>query len=441
MDTIEIGFSDEETFMNIEGRLSVDGQKLIRKVVRNGPYKNRLSGELGLISISLFRGVRFNTVEPFKLQIHLSKFPSYFEFIDFMDMLTGRRWDSLLDARIYRLDLAINLPLSFGQIASRVSAPRTRVLQKFKSDKKSLIFGKGNRSLEIYEKTFDYWDCDLPLGETLGDLERIHGVRMELRLRGDALPFRQFGELPKLVGIYPFDYLDIADVTLRMNTSSELEQVRSRAFELLSSELGPKKAAKELGIAESALVVEEQSRLIHTAWRNRVSRFFGLSNLKETCGFDDSPLEEFYSCFAFYAVQKIIGSEAAFRNEINMFDWQEVLEAFVTEAIKTHRLSKFEVALKRLVETMLFWENFKSDLEDWPSTPNPIVISKNLTHFLNFRFELEIENSDILDAIVQDYYSQIMKTQETEFALKRLWYSDPSFKKEIRPAIWLHTIP
>lgn len=279
MDTIEIMFRDSELYNAVQNRLLEHGQ--ITGIKRNDLrsfFRHRLSAEYNVKSIALFSKPRMASVEPYKLQVHLSQFDSYWEFLEWFEELAGDKAKELQFGRISRLDVCIDLPLLFGDLASRIRAARVRSERVISSKSQSIILGRGDRSTIIYEKEYERDQFDIETNDLRTSGNYAQGVRIEVRLRSHKIPIKYIYELHKLNDYFPFDHLDLVQVRdFSHSTQNQLNGAYAVLFDLLSKQIGVNAAERQLGITKNRskyLEFEPSKELLKLAWKNRLERFF-----------------------------------------------------------------------------------------------------------------------------------------------------------------------
>mgnify|MGYP003329577246 CR=1 FL=1 len=137
--------------------------------------------------IAIHSAPRHSSISPTKIEVNPTRFGSFTALKNLIQRLVDP-----LGCTITRLDHAVDLPIQIEAIQATLIWPRKQDREVYKSRKLTGFYlGKPPEQLAVYDRA-------RKLG-TAGPL-----TRLELRQYRDRLPFRAFGDLPRLIEQRPF---------------------------------------------------------------------------------------------------------------------------------------------------------------------------------------------------------------------------------------------
>lgn len=195
-------------------------------------------------------GPRVAAIKETAILINPSRFSGHKEVLEISESFLGNK------ISINRIDLCSDLPLSIGEIQSRLRVKYKRKRSEFEEGNTltGFYFGTRNEVIVVYDKArqlakFNKFKLAPVKGEPLGKITRV-----EIRLRGNKLPFKSLTDLHQYQGFNPFKNIEIVDFVECDNTRA---QSRAKADYL-------KQLSKEVGFSHAFRVFNQENNFHKT---------------------------------------------------------------------------------------------------------------------------------------------------------------------------------
>ncbi len=192
--------------------------------------------------------------------------------------LFGEFYSHALDAKILRLDCAIDVAIAIYELEKNLVYPRGRTVTKWRSNKKTTYLGVPPKETCIYQKAVPGNKLDYHR-EVSSDM--VECTRIETRFFNKKVPITCLREIEKLREINPFEHLQIYRTKnlLPLNIPPQT-RIKIAAFRDLSRRHGAQEARRILNFdrnfkrtVEKYIQPSEHSFDLHRAWKRRVRRF------------------------------------------------------------------------------------------------------------------------------------------------------------------------
>jgi hypothetical protein len=288
MDTLELVFKDPGIAERIIARLNPHGWATSRRDSQGNVVRRRSGYKLqshfipdGKDFYVAGRSVHHPTYGGTLIQVHLSQFGHFTDFVTWIKPILGEDFDEIWFAEIKRLDLCIDVGLPFLTVRDMLTHPRAHSYMPYTSEQgQTLYIGKRPRVTAVYEKALAVDLLDFGRPELPGH-EAILGTRIEVRHTRNRLPFRTLSELPKLATMNPFSSLKVEQLDDALTKSVSRKKLHTIwAYKYLCITEGAQAARKHfaqdgnfqktigrfMGVADLDLA---------QAWQHRLDRFFG----------------------------------------------------------------------------------------------------------------------------------------------------------------------
>jgi hypothetical protein len=229
---------------------------------------------------------RFRKLPPVAVSYHATKFKTYSVLEDWLAELFAGELDFLDDAVISRIDLCVDLGISFDTAFQSVTRRGSRKVMQFTSSKgKSVYLGSQPSQTMFYEKSvhvdqIDWWADDKRPRTKSG---QITALRLENRFFSNKCPIRSLKEVATLRSLKPFIKLEAKKIDLatmagvqvrsRRRVESFIYRVQLYGYDVAKKEengSGKRNFAKLVSRHVVNLNLD-----LEAAWQNRCNRFFG----------------------------------------------------------------------------------------------------------------------------------------------------------------------
>ena len=258
-------------------RRDIDG----RSIRLASGYDTQIQGFFGGYHLCFSMDPRSRYKAPGRLQFHLSRFGTWLEFKQWLEKVIPGLSGQILNSRLERLDLCLDIALPFKAIAKSVDLPGCRAQERWASDGGcTLYLGDNPRRFRIYEKhTIDRDRCDfVPVGypETIGP---ISGTRIEIETHRKKVPIKFLCELEDVCGSNPFSALSFAEIgrleQLIDSKTSHLVQHFLKRLEEVPYAVARREFNTSGNFSRTiAPFIGEFAIDLDLAWKTRTSRFF-----------------------------------------------------------------------------------------------------------------------------------------------------------------------
>lgn len=240
---------------------------------------------------------------PLIIQIHLSHFKNFSDFMRWAKAAFGKALPIVLEARIFRFDCPIDLDVTYESMRRCLSQPRAQTREEFKSETRTSYLGTSPRETCVYEKKIkkSLLDYRRESARQKGPDALVKAIRIEVRLKGKYLPIERLRDIERLRNSSPFNHL-------RLNTVRRV---------LLDGDLLPKtrlildaylQRCRKVGAQEARRSFSQHGNFKRTiekylgplkglnlqkAWQRRMRRFLGSELLVFPPPVDAAYLEQF----------------------------------------------------------------------------------------------------------------------------------------------------
>ncbi len=221
------------------------------------------------------------TLAVLRFEVHLSQFISFNDFLEWAKKVFREAFPCLIDAKIFRLDLPVDIASSLDFYVRHLHQPRARNQCMTKRGKRTLAIGAYPLGTHVYE-----WDCprnqvDLFLDDRKpNDNGDIRVTRIEPRRWGTKVPIQSLRDIDDLRTFDPFQHLrligDLVHIPDHLPTPTKNMLI---AFQSLSKDFGVQEARKRLNQQRNfSRTVEKYlqpipQNILRKAWKKHIRRF------------------------------------------------------------------------------------------------------------------------------------------------------------------------
>lgn len=210
---------------------------------------------------------KFPTQSYAKLEFHLKEHKNWTECKIWLEKYFGPHFQSVMAGTITRLDLGVNLDMSYREFRAKAVFNTKQTGKDINSTSETLYGGsrKSDNQIVVYKS-------------------KEGAARVEVRYKKKAVPVSCLNDLEKLEGLYPFSNVRLYDIDIT-------KTVRPEHHTLVSSFRG---AAKSVSVRDALIkycdgepstkrllmsqLVEVHVNLIPDTWKGYLSSFFDLNS-------------------------------------------------------------------------------------------------------------------------------------------------------------------
>lgn len=227
------------------------------------------------------------TLAVLRFEVHLSQFTSFNYFLEWAKKIFREAFPCLIDAKIFRLDLPVDIASSLDFYFRHLHQPRARNQKITKRGKRTLELGAYPLGTHVYE-----WECPPSFVDLFLDKRRpndrgnIRVTRIEPRRWGKKVPIQSLRHVDELKKFDPFQHLrligDLVHIPDHLPSSTKNMLI---AFQTLSKEFGVQEARKRLNQQRNfSRTVEKYLQpippgILQKAWKKHIRRFLGAEPL------------------------------------------------------------------------------------------------------------------------------------------------------------------
>ena len=291
MDTIRMHWQNEKqgykaiSLLEELGKSGGVTRKEKEHVSPDAIYRKIITYSLNDKHIYLMASPRFRKMPSVAVSFHASKFRNSSELFDWLAQLFAGEIDFLFEAVISRIDLCIDLSLSFDTVFKSVTKKRSRtVLLYTSSSGKTIYFGSPPTQTVIYEKNVEFEDIDWWADDKRPQIKnnKIKGLRLESRYFGNKCPIRSLSEIHKLNTIHPFSNLEakkfdlavIANVNPRAKRRIESFLYRTQLYGFDVTRKEENRSSKRHFANSIGRYLVPMNLDFKCAWQNHCDRYF-----------------------------------------------------------------------------------------------------------------------------------------------------------------------
>lgn len=229
---------------------------------------------------------KFRTLPAIAISFHAAKFVDYSCLENWLAEFFEGDISFLEDATISRIDLCVDLGISFDTAFRAITRRGSRKVMYFDSSKgKSIYFGCKPSQTVLYEKhlpssQIDWWADEKRPAEKDG---QIRALRLENRFFNNKCPIRSIKDFHTLPLLKPFASLDAkvidhatmagVEVRARRRVESFLYRTDLYGFDVAKKEENASGKRNFAKLVSRHLVNLDLD--LEAAWQNRCQRFFG----------------------------------------------------------------------------------------------------------------------------------------------------------------------
>lgn len=255
-------------------------------VLPDGIYRKITKYTLRDRSLYVMEHPRFRKMPAVAVSYHAAKFGTFRELEDWLAEFFAGELDFLDDAVISRIDLCVDLGISFDAAFQSVTRRGSRKVMQFTSAKgKSVYLGAQPAQTIFYEKSvrvehIDWWADDK---RPKTNSEKVIALRLESRFFSNKCPIRSLKDVSTLRSLKPFhkleakkiDHATMAGVQIRSRRRVEsfLYRVQLYGFDVAKKEENSSGKRNFAKLVSRHLV--NLNLDLEAAWQNRCNRFFG----------------------------------------------------------------------------------------------------------------------------------------------------------------------
>lgn len=269
--------------------VSKDEKELVNP---DGIYRTITKYTLRERHLYVMENPRYHKLPSVAVSYHAAKFDTYCELESWLAEFFEGDLTFLEDAVISRIDLCVDLGISFDTAFRAVTRRGSRKVMYFTSRTgKSVYLGARPAQTIFYEKTvptyqIDWWADEKRPRDRGG---KVNALRLESRFFSAKCPIRTLKDIHQLRKLKPFSFLEakhIKDATMagvgtrsRRRVESFLYRTQLYGYDVAKKE---ENASGKRNFAK--LVSRHLVNLnldLETAWQNRCNRFFGEQSATE----------------------------------------------------------------------------------------------------------------------------------------------------------------
>lgn len=229
---------------------------------------------------------KFRTLPAIAISYHAAKFADYLSLEDWLAEFFEGDISFLESAVISRIDLCVDLGISFDTAFRSITRRGSRKVMYFNSSSgKSIYLGSRPTQTMFYEKQvqihqIDWWADEKRPVERKG---KVKALRLESRFFSNKCPIRSIKDIHTLASLKPFASLDAKTIDHATMAGVEVRARRRVESFLYRTDLyGYDVAKKEENASGKRNFAKLVSRHLvnlnldlEAAWQNRCRRFFG----------------------------------------------------------------------------------------------------------------------------------------------------------------------